>query len=77
MAGIDVEDAENRFAAILLLRDRILVPYKEEAEKALQHLERTGDVIPSGAKDTLIKRWMQIRDMIQDASLVTDLGESD
>lgn len=75
MAGVDAEDAENRCAAMMLLRDRILLPYKEEAEMALQHLERTSDAIPSGAKDTLIKRWMQIRDMIQGALLVHGFGE--
>lgn len=74
MAGVDAEDAENKVAAMLLLQNRILLPYIGEAEEALQHLEKTGDAIPSRAKDTLIKRWIQIRDMIRQASLIHGLG---
>lgn len=74
MAGVDTEDAENTVAATLLLQNRILLPYKVEAEEALQHLEKTGDAIPSGAKDTLIRRWIQIGDMIREASLIHGLG---
>ena len=74
MAGVDTEDAENKVAAMLLLQDRILLPYKREAEEALQHLEKTSDAIPSGAKDTLIDRWIQIRDMVRQASLIQGLG---
>ena len=74
MAGVDAENAENKVAAMLLLQNHILLPYKEEAEEALQHLEKTGDAIPSGAKDTLINRWIEIRDMIRQASLIHGLG---
>ena len=70
MAGIDTQDEKNRVAAAIPLRDRILLPYKEEAEEALQHLERTDNVIPPGAKETLINRWKQIRDIIQQALLI-------
>lgn len=70
MAGIDTQDEKTRVAASMLLQDRILLPYMEEAKEALQHLERTDNVIPPGAKETLINRWKQIRDMIQQALLI-------
>ena len=70
MAGVEVEDERRTVAAATLLQNRVLLPYGEEAEKALQHLERSGNAIPIGAKDTLINRWKQIRDMIQQACQV-------
>lgn len=70
MAGVGAEDENSKVAAAILLHNRILLPYKDEAEEALQHLERAGDAIPPGAKDTLINRWKQIRDMIQQALLI-------
>ncbi len=75
MAGIDTEDEESRVAAAIILQNRILLPYKEEAEEALRHLEKTGDTIPPGAKDTLINRWKQIRDMLQQALLIHAIQE--
>ena len=74
MAGIDTEDEESRDAVTTLLTNRILLPYQEEAVKALQQLERTGDAIPPGAKATLTQRWKQIRDMIQQALLIHGVG---
>lgn len=74
MAGIDTEDEESRDAVTTLLTNRILLPYQEEAVKALQQLERTGDAIPQGAKATLTQRWKQIRDMIQQALLIHGVG---
>lgn len=70
MAGVDSEDEKSRVAAATLLQNRVLLPYEAEAEEALQRLEKTGDAIPPGAKDTLINRWKQIRDMIQQALLI-------
>lgn len=70
MAGVDTEDEETRVAVVTLLHNRILLPYEREAEEALQHLEMTGNAIPPGAKATLITRWKQIRQMIQQALLV-------
>lgn len=65
MAGIDTEDEKSRVAAAILLQNRILLPYEEEAEEALERLESAGDALPPRAKDTLINRWKQIRDMTQ------------
>lgn len=70
MAGVDDEDEKSWVAAATLLQDRILLPYEAEAEEALQRLERTGDAIPPFAKDLLMNRWKQIRDMIQQALLI-------
>ena len=75
MVGVDTEDEESRVATAKLLRNRILLPYKGEVEKALQRLESVGDSIPPGAKDTLITRWNQIRDMVQQASLIHGVPE--
>ena len=75
MAGVDTDDEKSRVAAAILLQNRILLPYKREAEEALQHLERTGDAIPPGAKNTLINRWRQIRDMVQQALLIHGVWE--
>lgn len=70
MAGVDIEDEKSRVAAAVLLQNRILLPYEGEAEEALRHLGRIGDAIPQSVKDTLINRWKQIRDMIQQALLI-------
>ncbi|CAF9923571.1 MAG: hypothetical protein ALECFALPRED_002475, partial [Alectoria fallacina] len=75
VAGVDTDDEKSRVAAAILLQNRILLPYKREAEEALQHLERTGDAIPPGAKNTLINRWRQIRDMVQQALLIHGVWE--
>lgn len=69
MAGVEIEDAEKRLAAATFLQNRILLPFKGEAEEALHYLGRTSDELPPGAKNILIKRWKQIRDMIQRALL--------
>lgn len=74
MVGADTEDEKDRVAAMVFLQNRILLPYEGEAEEALQHLERTGDALPLGAKDTLINRWKQIRDMIRQALLIHGIG---
>lgn len=73
MAGRHTEDEKGRVAAARLLQNRILLPYKAEAEHVLQYLERTGDAIPLAAKKTLISRWRQIKDVIQQALLIHGL----
>lgn len=73
MAGIHTEDEKGRVAAARLLQNRILLPYEAEAEHALQDLERIGDAIPLAAKKTLIIRWRQIKDLIQQALLIHGL----
>ena len=70
MEGVDSEDEDNKAAAAILLQDRILLPYKQEAMEVLQYLERAGGTLPSGAKHTLLNRWKQIRDMIQKALII-------
>lgn len=70
MAGVGNEDEKSRVAATMLLQDRILLPYEAEAEEALRTLERIGDAIPLCAKDLLMSRWKQIRDMIQQALVI-------
>ena len=75
MAGIDNKDEESRVAAAITLQNRILLPYMEEAEEALRHLEKPGDATPPGAKDMLINRWKQIRDMLQQALLIHAIQE--
>ena len=70
MEGVDSEDENSRAAAALLLQNRILLPYKQEAMEVLQYLEKAGDTLPSGAKHTLINRWKQIGDMIQKALII-------
>ena len=72
-AGADTEDQESKVAAAKLLQNRVLLPYDAEAEQALRYLERSGDAIPSGAKKTLINRWKQIKDVIQQALLINGL----
>lgn len=74
MAGVDTEDEKKKVAAATVLRNRILLPYDEEAQEALQNLKTSGNAIPPGAKDTLINRWKQIRDMIQQALLTNRIG---
>ena len=70
MQGVDTENETNKAAAALLLQNRILLPYKQEAMEVLQYLEKAGDTLPSGAKHTLRNRWKQIRDMIQKALII-------
>ena len=72
-AGADTEDEKSRVAAASLLQNRILLPYEAEAEQALQYLEMTSDAIPWSAKKTLINRWKQIKDVIQQALLIHGL----
>lgn len=67
MAGINTEDEKSRVAAAIVLQNRILLPYEGEAEEALQRLESAGNALPPRARDMLISRWKQIRDMIQQA----------
>ena len=70
MEGVDSEDENSKAAAAILLQNRILLPYEQEAMEVLQYLEKAGDTLPSGAKHTLINRWNQIRDMIQKAFII-------
>ena len=70
MEGVDSEDENSKAAAAILLQNRILLPYKQEAMEVLQYLEKVGDALPSGAKHTLTNRWKQIRDMIQKALII-------
>lgn len=76
MAGVDNEDQKTRIVATTLLHNRILLPYKAEAEQALKRLESSGDVIPPGAKKTLINRWKQIKDVIEQASQIHGLRKT-
>ena len=70
MEGVETEDENSKAAAAIILQNRILLPYIEEAMEVLQYLERAGDALPSCAKHTLINRWKQIRDMIQKALFI-------
>ena len=76
-AGVNTEDDDSRVAAATLLQNHILLPYKAEAEQALQYLEMNGDAIPLSAKQTLIIRWKQIKDVIQHALLIHGVREHD
>lgn len=65
MAGINIHDEHARENADVLVQNRILLPYMEEVEEALQHLQKSSNAIPPGPKQTLIKRWTQIKTIIQ------------
>ena len=68
MAGVKIDDKDARIDARVLLQNKILLPYADKAEEALYCLERPRNDIPSGPKDTLVKRWRQIKEMIRQAS---------
>jgi len=44
-----------------------MLVYFEEAEAAIECLERLQDVLPHGPSDLLIKRWRQVRDLVREA----------
>ena len=73
MAGIDTENEKNNVAALRLLQNRILLPYEAEAMRALQYLEMNTNAWPTGPRKTLINRWKQIRDILQQVLGSTDL----
>lgn len=75
VAGKEIEkdrDREERKADVLIVRE-ILQVYLETAESAVECLEEKGEgggegvLLPADCKATLIKRWKQIKRLIQDA----------
>ena len=46
---------------------KILKLYYEDAERALEQLNKIGDKVPGEIRQTLIRRWEQIRVMIRSA----------
>ena len=77
VAGLSVDDLEDEVKADKFLVERILQVYLGEAQHALGCLRKVGDEqgeiggrheeIRRGMRDVLVRRWGQIRGMVEEA----------
>jgi hypothetical protein len=67
MAGTYEDDNKSKENADMELYKRVLKPYEYEADEALKHVKKIGDVIPGGVKEVLTRRWTQVKELVQQA----------
>ena len=68
MAGLEVDDPDDKAKADTFILTQILDVYYVEAEHVLACLGDVADEVGQGPREVLVKRWAQIRVLITEAA---------
>ena len=68
VAGNDVDLEYNDQSKADSFINSLIQEYKAEADKALEGFQEGGKTFPAGARDVLIRRWTQIKVLLDLAS---------
>ena len=73
IAGENVGDENIRANAHDLLGRTVFLPLEKQIQEVILYMENIGNTIPSGPKDLVSRRWLQMRELLYKASDVPAL----